>query len=200
MRITEGETLMSTKGTRKGPPVEIGERCGTRVIIDRVGYARNGRSIRWRAMCDCGSIMEVSTANFRHGHSCLQCGYLKTGASKRIHGHTNRKAKGEPRITTRLYGIWQKMRNRCNNPRSAQYKWYGGKGVALCAAWNDFRVFRDWAEASGYQDHLTIERRNSSLGYSPENCEWITHSENSYRARIPSMPAGIWNGALSFGI
>lgn len=40
-------------------------------------------------------------------------------------------------------------------------------------------MFRMWALNHGYNDDLTIERKDNDLGYSPENCCWILKSEQS---------------------
>jgi hypothetical protein len=39
------------------------------------------------------------------------------------------------------------------------------------------RRFYEWALANGYQDDLQIDRRKDDLGYSPDNCRWVTHRE-----------------------
>jgi hypothetical protein len=79
---------------------------------------------------------------------------------------------------TVLYEKWKAMRRRCNNPNSTQWPWYGGKDIKLCERWDDFANF--YADmAPSYQPELTIDRKDNSKGYSPENCQWVTHSENS---------------------
>lgn len=78
---------------------------------------------------------------------------------------------------TKLYSVWCAMRQRCNNPKNKDYKWYGGKGVLVCEEWNDFKIFQEWALLNGYEEGLTIDRKNGDMNYSPENCRWITISE-----------------------
>lgn len=81
------------------------------------------------------------------------------------------------------------MKQRCGNPKASKYPTYGGKGITVCDAWQGFEGFRDWARANGYADHLSIERNDPSKGYSPENCEWITLSENSRRGAVSQWTA-----------
>ena len=67
---------------------------------------------------------------------------------------------------TRLYHIWNSMKQRCSNPNTISYKYYGQKGVKLCDEWaNDFQAFHDWAMSHGYSDNLTIDRRDSGGDY-----------------------------------
>jgi len=83
---------------------------------------------------------------------------------------------------TRIFRIWHGMKQRCENPRNAAYRYYGGKGVVISKEWiGDFPAFRDWAFSNGYADDLTIDRLDSNKGYCPENCEWVTQSENNRR-------------------
>jgi hypothetical protein len=56
---------------------------------------------------------------------------------------------------------------------------YGGRGIRVCAEWQAFEPFRDWAKANGYADNLTIDRINNDGNYEPANCRWATYGEQS---------------------
>ena len=45
----------------------------------------------------------------------------------------------------RLYLVWMDMRRRCNDPKDANYKFYGARGISVCKEWEDYAVFREWA-------------------------------------------------------
>jgi len=77
----------------------------------------------------------------------------------------------------RLYKIWSNMKQRCSNKNNQDYKYYQGKGIAYCDDWEKFENFEKWAMNNGYGDNLTLDRINGDLGYSPENCRWISLEE-----------------------
>lgn len=88
---------------------------------------------------------------------------------------------------TRLYRIYSNMKQRCLNKNSPAYALYGEKGITICTDWlgdDGFIAFYKWANEHGYNDKLCIDRINSKLGYSPNNCHWITREENSQKAWI----------------
>jgi hypothetical protein len=85
---------------------------------------------------------------------------------------------------SRLYNIWKLMKRRCNNPKDNVYKYYGGKGIKVCQEWEKFIPFMEWAHNNGYTDELTIDRIEGDKDYSPDNCRWITQSENSRIANV----------------
>ena len=84
---------------------------------------------------------------------------------------------------SKLCFVWENMRQRCNNSNHPRYADWGGRGITVCAEWKSFKVFREWALANGYEEGLTLERRQNDLGYSPENCVWATRSEQQRNKR-----------------
>lgn len=78
---------------------------------------------------------------------------------------------------SRLYQIWNAMRQRCENPKAISYKYYGEKGISVCEEWKEFKNFCAWALNNGYTDYLTLDRKDSNGNYEPSNCKWATNKE-----------------------
>lgn len=83
-----------------------------------------------------------------------------------------------------LHRVWYHMVDRCSNPRSKDYKNYGGRGIEVCARWSEFRVFLGdvlaeigarplGAYVSG-MPRYTLDRIDVDKNYEPGNIRWAT--------------------------
>lgn len=126
--------------------------------------------------CECGTILEKVRVRSLLSGNTKSCGCLNrelTIQRNSKHNEIQNKQK------SRLYKIWADMRRRCSSDNRKDSKNYKDKGIKVCDEWNDFSNFKTWALSNGYQDDLTIERLDNSKNYCPENCCWISKSEQS---------------------
>jgi len=81
--------------------------------------------------------------------------------------------------------IYNSMKDRCYNENCKDYRYYGERGIGICDEWLEDRTrFFDWAFANGWEKGLTLDKIDNDGMYSPDNCQWITQSENSKKKRI----------------
>lgn len=147
---------------------------GRLLVICLTKKRRYGGAV-WLCRCICGNLVEIRSGGLHDGQT-KSCGCLqKEGASRRrkaeiLHGDCG----------TSLYYTWKAMKSRCFNPHDKVYRRYGGRGITVCGEWkSDYPTFKKWATANGHQDNLTIDRINNDGNYEPNNCQFLTRSENS---------------------
>lgn len=159
-----------------------GERFGMLTVISRADdyIAPNGKKhVRWLCKCDCGNESTVDICQLTRGATkscgCLHEQHMSAGNVK--HGGRN----------DRLYKVYSNMKNRCYNQNSADYFYYGARGIRICDEWlDDYTSFKSWAYKNGYDENAdrfkcTIDRIDVNGNYEPSNCRWVdmkTQSQN----------------------
>ena len=131
---------------------------------------------KWLCKCVCGNSCLVIPYLLKNGRTS-SCGCLRNElTTKRLKTHGYRH---HP-----LYNVWSKIKCRCLNPQDKAYKNYGGRGITICDEWKDDpESFIKWALVNGWAKGLEIDREKNNLGYSPDNCRFVTRKINCRNRR-----------------
>ena len=74
------------------------------------------------------------------------------------------------------------MKDRCTRTNRPDWKWYGGRGITVCAEWlASFDAF--YAEMGPRPDGHSLDRIDNDGNYEPGNCRWATQLEQVHNSR-----------------
>lgn len=145
-----------------------GVRYGRLTATRFLGVPSGKSKPHWLCGCDCGQQTSVSSSNLATGH-VTSCGCFRTEALE-----ARRKYSTEDAAE---YQVWRGIKQRTSNSPGKNSKWYAN--VTLCDLWeNSFSAFLSDMGPRPSSSH-SIERRDPSKGYSPENCYWATPTEQA---------------------
>ncbi len=125
----------------------------------------------WECLCDCGKTATVRGYDLTKLNT-RSCGCLIRD-TKTTHGYSRRR---HQRKQHPLYSTWAGMIQRCTNPASISFQWYGGRGITVCDRWRKFANFLHDMGPSWIKG-LWLEREDNTRGYCLDNCLWITPYE-----------------------
>jgi len=119
-----------------------------------------GKNSYWLCRCDCGTEKVIALSNLKQGTKSCGCStseYLT--AIHTTHGlyHTG------------AYRSWACAKQRCTNPNTEGFEYYGGRGITMCEEWaTSFEAF--YRCMGPRPARRSLERVDNSKGYQPGNC------------------------------
>jgi len=134
--------------------------------------------------CACGNKVKVSFSVLLRTKS-ISCGCLKIkhGIMYSKKPALSNIIKNEFSVKSdplrKLKRLYLYIKHRCYNKKCDSYRYYGAMGVTMCEEWLKSKAaFVEFCLSHGYEEGLQIDRIDTSKGYSPENCRFVTAYEN----------------------
>lgn len=151
------------------------------VIVSEIYRATDKRV---RVVCRCKICGREKDIDFTSGI------LTHTGTTHASCGKSRVRGLGIASANKRFHNIRMAMRNRTSNPNSAQYKYYGGRGIKSDA----FELFADFydemhdsyleaIEKYGDESLVSLDRIYPNGNYTAADCRWISQEEQKKNKR-----------------
>lgn len=165
---------------------------GRLTVIDRhTLYPKDGNHA-YLCRCECGNEKVARWKNLVRGTTkscgCLQNEWHQKMAELKKARLVKKREKHEayleklaaiqpdgiPVTTHPLFNTWRSMQKRCYDQNHDKYRFYGARGVTVCDRWREsFVAFVEDMGPKPTPRH-TLDRKDGTKGYSPDNCRWAT--------------------------
>jgi len=178
---------MMQKDRRRGKSpanfIDLTGRTFTRLTVLGIGDKTPGR-LKWECRCSCGDIRLVPTNKLKSGHT-RSCGCWKNDmflARFTTHG----------RSKTPEYRSYCHAKERCTNPKSADWHRYGGRGIEF--RFDSFEAFLAEVGIRPTPSH-SIDRINNDGHYEPGNVRWATARQQARNRGTSAQPRPVCSGS-----
>lgn len=158
---------------------------GVYTIIEELSNWRVTTEIRRIVKAICNICNHESILNYNKisngKYGCIKCATTNASSAKRIYPYD---------ITKNLTSKRSAMIYRCHSEKSKDYANYGGRGIKVCDEWRGKggnKIFLEWSMSNGYSKGLQIDRIDNNGDYTPQNCRYISHTENQRNTRMNAL-------------
>ena len=173
----------------KNKDAHAGLKIGSLTLIKPIRIKNNNNNhtrAGWICQCDCGSKIKVRTDQLGiEPHKTRSCGcwnrkHNLASSHNKLHQKYKTSDSQPESKYHRLYQLWTKIKRRCYDPKTKEFKYYGSRGIQMCESWkNNYPAFKKWSLNNGYnlnkdRKYQTIDRINVNEGYTPSNCRWVS--------------------------
>lgn len=172
-----------------------GQRFGRLLVLEQAGVNKH-RSALWFCRCDCGAEKIIAA------HSLRVCGTKSCGCIQKEIARKTFTKHGMSETPT--YTTWEGMVQRCTNPKSPTYEYYGGRGIKVCERWRAFENFL--VDMGDKPRKKSIDRIDPNGNYEPSNCRWATRYDqarnrcNTHLYELNGQRKILTDWAAEFGI
>jgi hypothetical protein len=167
-----GDKLMTAPVGR--PVINLAGQIFGRLTAREFVGTRNHHAL-WLCLCSCGNEHIAEANRLRLGRT-RSCGCLRR---EFMRGRVTRDGASycSSGCAPSEYITWLAMRNGCADPKHDAFKYYGGRGIKVCARWTG--SFEAFLADIGRRPSLghSIYRNDPDGDYIPLNCRWATPSE-----------------------
>jgi hypothetical protein len=152
-----------------------------------VAYSKEKRQAYDRAYRAKNREKKVAQArDWRHKHAEHMREWWRSNYQANRERILERRKRGN--TTKPEYVTWVNIKQRCDNPAIRSFRWYGARGITVCARWRD--SFANFLADMGPRPSPkhSIDRINNNGNYEPNNCRWATKQEQTANMRFRIKP------------
>lgn len=152
----------------------VGQKFGRLTVLKEAGRNKY-LDVKWLSICVCGNE-KISLGYQLTSGNTKSCGCLHLEQA-RIQGKILGLKTTHGMYGSREYRSWCALKQRCSNPKTENYKNYGGRGIRFCKRWETFENF--YADMGKRPENTSIDRIDNDGNYEPGNCKWSTIIEQN---------------------